>query len=104
MTDPTPVIFSILKSYMRDQSQTIMTWASLDELGVDHLDLPMICLDIEDAFAITFHFGDEPDDEMTVPGLIAGVALRLEAKAMRPKSVAPRAKSTWLSTGAERRR
>lgn len=104
MTDPTPVIFPILKPYMRDQSQTIMTWASLDELGIDVLDLPMICLDIEDAFAITFEFGDEADDELTVPGLIAGVTARLEAKAKRPKFAAPRARSTWLSTGAERRR
>ncbi len=104
ITDPTHAVFTILKTYMREPSQTIMTWASLDDLGIDPLDLPMICLDIEDAFAMSFPFGDEPGDEMTVPGLVAAVAKRLDAKAREPKTRAPRPKSSWMSTGVERRR
>ncbi len=103
MQDPTPRILTILQKYMRDPAARVGNSTTLVELEIDLLDLPMIFLDAEETFDVTIRCGDEIDDPVTVGGLIACVAARLEAKASQlPR--APRPKRTWMSTGAERRR
>ena len=52
MQDPTARIIAILKQYARDLGYPVAGWTRFSELGIDRLDLPLIVLDIEDAFAI----------------------------------------------------
>lgn len=103
MPDLTHTMITILRKYMRDQSAPIKNSTTLIELEVDTLDLPMILLDAEDAFNVTIRGDGEMDDPITVAGLIACVAARLQAKALRPLRT-QRPKGNWMSTGTERRR
>lgn len=96
-------IIAILQKYMRDPAALVGNATTFSDLGIDLLDLPMIFLDGEEVFDITIRSDDEIDDPITVGGLIACVAARLEAKASRSPR-APRPKRSWTSTGSERRR
>jgi len=106
MQELTPRIITILQKYMHDPAALVGSSTTLSELEIDLLDLPMIFLDVEDAFDVQIGYDNEIEDFATVRGLVAHVASRLEAKALqrRPRSSVPRAKGTWISTGAERRR
>lgn len=103
MTDVTFGIARILRAYVGDPSLPIESLSTLRDLDIDHLDLPMISLDIEDAFGVQIQYDDEIEDTATVQSLAAAVLAHLDAKAKRPLA-RPRPKSTWLSTSAERRR
>ena len=98
-----PRIVTILQKYMRNPAALVEYSSTLDELGIDFLDLPMVFLDAEEAFDVTIRCGDEIDDPVTVGGLIACVAARLEAKSS-PSLRTPRPKRGWMTTDAERRR
>lgn len=102
MQELTPRIIAILRKYMHDPSTVVGNSTTLSELEIDLLDLPMICIDAEEAFDITIRCGDEMDDPVTVGGLVACVAACLEAKALQPAR-SPRAKRSWTSTVAEPR-
>lgn len=98
-----PKVIEILNKYVAAPAQDIDTSAPLSDLDIDCLDIPMIFLDIEDAFNVQILGSDETDPSLTVDGLIACVAARLDAKhraANRP--VIRRPKRTWVSTGADR--
>ncbi|MEQ1696025.1 MAG: acyl carrier protein [Hyphomicrobiaceae bacterium] len=103
MSDVTAKIAAILKRYMRDPAAPVVEFTTLNELDIDWMDLPMISLDIEDAFGVQIPYDDEIDAAATVRTLVVCVGAGLAAKALQP-APRPRVKSTWLSTGAERRR
>ena len=103
MHDLTPGLIAILQKYMRDPAARVGSSTTLTELEIDVLDLPMICLDVEDAFDVQIGQGDELEELTTVDDLVARLALRLAAKAM-PRTRIRRRKGNWISTGAEGRR
>lgn len=103
MLDPTPRVIAVLRSYMRDPSALVAGALTLAELEIDPLDLPLIYLDLEDAFDIDVGHGDGPEPPATVDHLIARVGARLAERA-RPRPRLPRPKSNWMSTAAERQR
>jgi acyl carrier protein len=102
MPDLTPELIAVLQKYMRDPAATVVGSMALSELEIDLLDLPMICLDVEDAFDVQIGQGEELVELATVDELVARVALRLAAKAL-PRVRIPRRRGNWISTGAERR-
>ena len=102
MHDLTPALIAILRKYMRDPAASAGRSTTLGELGIDPFDLPLISLDVEDAFNVQMGHGDELEELATVHDLVARVASRLAAKAM-PQTRIPRRKGNWMSTGAERR-
>jgi acyl carrier protein len=106
MPDLNPRLIAILKKYMRDPASRVTGSTTLAELEIDILDLPMILLDVEDAFDIQIDDDDEIEGSATVDRLAACVAARLAAKALQPRrrTTVPRSKGSWISTGAERRR
>lgn len=103
MPHVTPGLIAILQKYMRDPTARVASSAKLRELGIDLLDLPLICLDVEDAFDVQLGHGDELEELETVHDLVARVTSCLVAKAM-PRTRIPRPKKNWMSTGAEGRR
>ncbi len=103
MPDVTPKIAAILQRHVRDPAAPAGSLTTLNELEIDTMDLPMISLDIEDAFGVQIQYDEEIDDLATVQTLVSCVETHLAAKALLPPP-RPRMKSTWLSTGTERRR
>ncbi len=103
MPDLTPELTAILRKYMRDPGAPVGRSTRLSEIEIDQLDLPVICLDVEDAFDVQIDYGNELEDLATVDDLVARLAAALAAKAL-PRIRVPRRKGNWLSTGAERRR
>ena len=104
MPEPTPRLIAILELYMRDAGNPVSNCTSLSDLEIDLLDLPMIVLDIEDAFDVQIRYDEEIEGFTTVGDLVACVTVHLEAKAAGPRRSTPRSKRPWMSTGAERRR
>ena len=104
MSEPAAKITAILQHYTRDAAPAAPPAATLAELGIDLLDLPMIFLDIEDAFGVQLHHDSDIDSLTTVEGLIADVAARIAARASQPRPKRTRPKGNWMSTGTERRR
>ena len=103
MSDLTPRLIAILQKYMPDPGARVVGAMALSELQIDLFDLPLIYLDVEDAFDVHIGPGDEPEETATVEDLVARVASCLAAKAL-PRVRVPRPKGNWISTGAERRR
>jgi acyl carrier protein len=103
MTDLTPRIAAILAQYTCGTAGPITGCTALSDLQIDLLDLPMIILDVEDAFNVHIRYDDGVEDFATVSDLVACVASHLAAKAL-PRTSAPRVKRLWTSTGAEQRR
>jgi hypothetical protein len=103
MPDLAPRLLAILGKYMRDPDAAVAGAMTLTALQIDLLDLPLIYLDVEDAFDIDVGQGDGLEQPATVDDLVARVAARLAARAM-PRPRLPRRKSNWMSTGAERQR
>ena len=93
MQDPTARITAILTQYARDLGFPVASWTRFSELGIDRLDLPMIVLDIEDAFAIQIRYDEEMDGFTSVGDLIACVqgapADQAHALPLRPTLQAP---------------
>jgi acyl carrier protein len=106
MPDLNSRLVAILKKYMRDPAASVAGSTTLAEIEIDLLDLPMIVLDIEDAFDLHIGDDDEIEGSITVNRLAACVSALLEAKALQPRrlTTVPRSKGSWISTGAERRR
>jgi acyl carrier protein len=101
MSDHTLRVIAILRNYMRDPAHPVGSGTALSELGIDLLDLPMISLDLEDAFAVHVSHDDDIESFATVQALAACVAARLEAKASQPRRPSvPKKKSSWISTRA----
>ena len=100
MQDLTSGTIAILRKYMRDPVASVGQSTTLGELGIDDLDLPMIFLDLEDAYGMQFAI---EDDVKTVGDLVACVVASLAAKKM-PRPRRPRSRGGWMSTGVERRR
>jgi acyl carrier protein len=103
MHDLTTGLISILRKYMRDPDAGVGNATVLADLAIDDLDLPMICLDLEDAYGVHMGHGDEPGALETVGDLSARLVARLAAKQL-PRLRRPRPRSGWMSTGAERQR
>ena len=106
MPELTPGIVAILRKYTQNPAALGRCRATLTELAIDRLDLPMIVLDIEDAFNAHIRCDDEIEGVTTVQDLVACIAARLEANALqqRLRASAPRIRRTWLSTGADQGR
>ena len=102
MQQLSPRLVSILQKYMRDPAAHVAGAATLTGLEIDHLDLPLILLDVEDAFDVQIPFDDETDAFATVDALTASIAFHLAAKALQPypRSSVPRSTRSWMSTGA----
>ena len=101
MQDPTARITSILSQYSRDLGFPIASWTRFSELGIDRLDLPMIVLDIEDAFGIQIRYSEEMDGFASVGDLVTCVRAHVAAKGARARSPsAPRSKRPWMSKAA----
>ena len=96
MPDQTILLHAILRNFAHSDAP-IGRKTALAELGIDRLDLPMIALDIEDAFDV--HFGPVDDGLVTVGDLIDRLNVCLAAKAM-PRVRPPRRRSSWMSTSA----
>ena len=52
MHDWTPRVIAILRNYMRDPTAGVAGSMALNDLAIDLLDLPLIYLDLEDAFDV----------------------------------------------------
>lgn len=106
MTELTPKTIEILRTYMRDPVTRIDETTTLAALEIDRLDLPMVVLDIEDAFDLHLGYDEDIEECVTVADLVANLGARREAKlaADRIRASAPRVKRTWLSTDAAERR
>ena len=96
MSDLTMQLPAILRNYALVHAP-LGRATTLPEAGIDRLDLPMIALDIEDAFDV--HFGPVDDSLATVGDLIDRLNERLAAKAM-PRARQARRRSSWMSTSA----
>jgi acyl carrier protein len=106
MQDIAPRIISILQKYMAQPSGRISPQTLLSDLEIDFLDLPMICLDIEEIFDVQIVYEDQIEDNASVAALMSCVAEHLHAKTSQPQSRAAgrRPKRTWACTGVDRRR
>jgi len=100
MQDLTSGSIAILRRYMRDPAASVGRSTTLSELGIDDLDLPMVCLDLEDAYGTQIAI---EDDLETVGDLVACLVASLAAKKM-PRPRRPRSRGGWMSTGIDRRR
>ena len=105
MSNPTETIITIIQRYRRAAPLSIGSTTTLRELDIDRLDLPMVLLDIEDAFDIEFQPHSDRESFETVRDLSVFVAARLADKAARPRTrVVTRTSGGWMSTGAMRHR
>jgi acyl carrier protein len=101
--DLTARIVGLLKQYMFDPMAPVASCTILSDLKIDLLDLPMIILDVEDAFNIHICYDEEVEKFTTVGDLVACVTSHLEAKAA-PRSLMSiaRTRRPWTCTGAPR--
>lgn len=104
MIDPTQSIVNILRQHTPAVRGSIVGSTQLSDLGIDLLDLPLLILDLEDAFHICIRH-DEYERVATVRELAACVVINLQRNVREVRQLAqtPRVKRTWMSTGAEQR-
>jgi acyl carrier protein len=100
MHDLTTRLTLIIRKYMADPTTRIDEATALADLGIDDLDLPMICLDLEDAYGPQIVLEANP---ATVGDLSARVIASLAERSL-PRRQPVRRSSGWMSTGADRRR
>lgn len=102
----TPKVVAILAKYMRDPAASVGCSTTLRQLDIDLLDLPMIFLDLEDAFDVRMGPDDEINGSSTIRTLVARITAELKAERLEPRrrSTVPPSTTSWMSTGAERRR
>jgi hypothetical protein len=103
MHDLTSGLITVLRKYMRDPGAPVGRATRLADLAIDELDLPMVCLDIEDAYGVQIAQGEELGELEMVGDLSARLVASLAAKRL-PRMRRPRPRAGWMSTGAERRR
>ncbi|MGD9802585.1 MAG: hypothetical protein AB7E80_11380 [Hyphomicrobiaceae bacterium] len=101
MQDLAETLITLLTPYAARSLAGSTGTTTLASLGIGELDLPMILLDIEDAFNIPIPLGVETQDLATFGSLIAVARLGLAAKALPRRHVTPRKKSSWMSTSAQ---
>jgi acyl carrier protein len=100
--DKLPRIIEVLRRYAGDPRRPVTPATALEALGIDDLDLAMLCLDIEDAFDVSLALGGTFNGILTVADLGAVVDASLLAKArshQRPR----RRRGGWMSTAAAQR-
>jgi acyl carrier protein len=103
MHDLAPKIIAILQKYTHETHAAIDAASPLSALEIDELDLPMIFLDIEDAFDVQISYAVEADDNLTVGNLLVCLADCIESKRhAHSQPVIRRTKRNWMSTGADR--
>jgi acyl carrier protein len=104
MIDPTQNIVNILCRHTPGLRGPIVGSAQLSDLGIDLLDLPMLILDLEDAFQICIRY-DEYEQVTTVRELAACVVSNVQRSVREARQMATtsRARRPWTSTGAEQR-
>lgn len=98
MDDLAAKTLTLLKPYLKRQAATIALDARLIDLGIDRLDLPILALDIEDAFDIDVS-SDEMQRLVTIGAVIDRIRLALAARRQARKVSAcgsRRADSAWL--------
>lgn len=104
MIDPTQTIVKILFQHVPAHAAPIVGSTPLVDLGIDLLDLPMVILDLEDAFHICIRY-DEYIQVETVRQLAACVVSNVQKSTREARKLAatPRVKRSWTSTVAEQR-
>lgn len=104
MVDPTQAIVKILFQHTSAPLVSIVGSTQLCDLGIDLLDLPMVILDLEDAFQICIRY-DEYAQVETVRELAACVLSNVQRSVheVRRLAATPRTKRSWTSTVAEQR-
>lgn len=101
MQDLTAKLIDILARYVSGGSPADISGATdLAALDIDELDIPMIFLDLEDAFDVGIVPGIGFDGLASVGDLLAVVQAALDAKHRPRQTVTPRKKSNWMSTSA----
>ena len=100
MHDLTTGSIAIVRKYMREPAASVGSSTTLSELGIDDLDVPMICLDLEDAYGMRISLEDGLE---TVGDLVACVVAGLALKTL-PRPRRPRSRGGWMSTATDRRR
>lgn len=101
MQDPTAKLIDILARYASGGSPAdISATTDLAALHIDVLDIPMIFLDLEDAFDVSIVPGTGCEGLTSVGDLLAVVQAALDAKHRPRQTVTPRKKSNWMSTSA----
>lgn len=93
-------LYAILANYARGRAANVTAETTLAALDLDALDMPMILLDIEDAFGIDLRIGDGFDGLATVADLAALVTDAIRARQQPRQRLVPRKKSSWMSTTA----
>ena len=99
MHDLTSGSIAILRKYMRDPAASVGSSTTLGELGIDDLDLPMICLDLEDAYGAQVALDGDVE---TIRDLVTCLLASLAVKKL-PRPPRPRSRGGWMSTGIDRR-
>lgn len=104
MIDPTQNIVKILRQHARGFQKPIVGSTRLSDLEIDLLDLPLLILDLEDAFHVCIRH-EEYERIGTVRELAACVVTNVQksVREARQLALAPRVKRNWMSTGAEQR-
>ena len=102
MNELMPKLVTILQKYMANADAHASAFATLSDLGIDVVDLPLIGLDIEDVFNVQVQNDVDIAGSTTVHGLAAYVSAL--ALVPRRRTSVPRSTQSWFSTGAERRR
>jgi hypothetical protein len=98
MHDPTSGVIAVLRRYAREPVVGMVGPVTLGQLGIDLLDIPMICLDLEDAFGVDLDAG-KLQEAATAADLAALVTASLAARAA-PRPAVKRRRSSWMSTAA----
>lgn len=98
-------ITAILARHASHACPRLEATTPLGNLGIDLLDLPIVILDIEDAFHVCIPYEDYQTVD-TVGALVACTEARLQASAQAVREIAsaPRVRRPWMSTGAEQHR
>ncbi|HVY42696.1 MAG TPA: phosphopantetheine-binding protein [Hyphomicrobiaceae bacterium] len=99
MDDLAAKTVTLLKPYLRNAGDGFVPDARLSDLGIDPLDLPILALDIEDAFDIDIGY-DEIGRVETIRGVVervrSRVAAKRQARSRTSSEAGRRTSSAWL--------
>jgi len=91
---------AILERYAGNLPAPVEGETRLSDLAIDHLDMPMIVLDLEEALDVHVTYDDEIETSATVADFVACLARRMK----RQSRLVPRSTRNWMSpTGADAR-
>lgn len=94
MSDLNPKLIAILAKYSPRSATSLTAATALAELEIDILDIPMLYLDVEDAFEVQIRFDDE-SALATAGGLQAWITAQ-QGKPRRRAPV-PLSNRPWMS-------